>query len=309
MGYAPPSAGGPSPAPGIRTSAIVFAYDNAAGLRELIPEILTTSVDEVVVMYGGTDDTPAVLAACSDPRLSAVFEEERTGKWDAFNRGVDRATGDVVFLVSGDIRLGSEAFPRLLRRIVRGAGVAFPRVEPSNVHSWVTRVGARLWSLRDAQHAEATRLGLTVHGGELQAVRRELLETIPPIINEDAWVCLRAAERGYSVVYERDAVISNRVPETFRDLLLQRTRINFGHFQLWQAGYLPSTLDTLLVRRPGLFVRMFWKSILAHPRELGTIPVLAFLEGIALVRGYVDHRRGRDYTRWHLIGSARRAPA
>lgn len=287
----------------------MFAYNNAAGLRRLLPEVLATSVEEVIVMYGGTDDTRSVLDSFSDPRLMAVFEEERTGKWDAFNRGVGRATGDVVFLVSGDVQLGPDAFPRLLHRIVGGAGVAFPRVEPSNVHSWVTRVGARLWSLRDAQHAEATRLGLTVHGGELQAVRRELLETIPPIINEDAWVCLRAAERGYSVVYEREAVVSNVVPETFRDLLAQRTRINFGHFQLWQAGYLPSTLDTLLVRRPGLFVRIFWKSILAHPRELGTIPVLAFLEGIALVRGYVDHRRGRDYTRWQLLGSTRRSPA
>ena len=175
----PPSAVGPTPPPGNRTSAIVFAYNNAAGLRRLLPEVLATSVEEVIVMYGGTDDTRSVLDSFSDPRLMAVFEEERTGKWDAFNRGVGRATGDVVFLVSGDVQLGPDAFPRLLHRIVGGAGVAFPRVEPSNVHSWVTRVGARLWSLRDAQHAEATRLGLTVHGGELQAVRRELLETIP----------------------------------------------------------------------------------------------------------------------------------
>jgi len=287
----------------------VFAYDNASGLSRLIPEVLATEVDEVVVMCGGTDGSRHVLAAIPDPRLTVVFEEERTGKWDAFNRGIERVHGDVVFLLSGDVRLDPEVFPCLLRSIADGAGVAFPRVEPSNVHGWVTRIGARLWSLRDAQHVEAAQLGLTVHGGELQAVRRELLEKIPPIVNEDAWVCLRAAERGYSVVYARDAVIANTVPESLGDLLRQRTRINFGHFQLWEAGYLPSTLDTLLVRRPTLFVRVFWRSILAHPRDFGTMPVLAVLEGIALLRGFVDHRRGLDYTRWRLVGAPRRTPA
>ncbi len=306
-GEAPPSA----PAREVRTSAVVFSWEEAASLRRLLPVLLRAPLDEIVVTYGGDDGSREFVEGLEDPRLIRLFEPRRDGKWRAFNRGIGWARGRVVLLASGDVHVEPEMLGRLCERLDGGAGVAFPRVVPSNVRGWVTKVGALLWELREVQFAEGRALGLTIHGGELQAVRRELLEPIPSTINEDALVCLRAAERGFAVVYAGDVVAKNTVPETLTEFLHQRSRINCGHFQLLARGYFPATLDTLLLRRPRTFLRMLWTSILARPKRLAWLPVLLMVEGASLLWGYVDHQRQVDHSRWRLVrsGKDRVAPA
>jgi glycosyltransferase involved in cell wall biosynthesis len=58
-----------------------------------------------------TDDTPDVLAALADPRLSLVREPD-DGQADAINRGLSRATGDVLGWLNADDELEPEALAR-----------------------------------------------------------------------------------------------------------------------------------------------------------------------------------------------------
>ncbi len=309
----PPPGSGPAPArfgqpavpPGPRTSAILFAWESVGELRRTLPALLATAVDEVVVLYGGTDGSREFVEGLRDPKLVSRFEERRLGKAEALNRGVDRATGSVVFLISADVRFEPSVLEKLASGLGGGAGVAFPRVVPANVRGWVSRLGALLWQLREVELEDATSSELPFHGGELQAVRRELLDRLPPVVNDDALVCLRAHERGFSLVYVPEAVVENTVPETVAELLEQRVRINFGHFQLRELGYAPATLETVAWRHPGLFLRLLWRGILRRPRGLGLLPLLVLLEAWAILRGFVDHETRADHLHWKLVRSGK----
>jgi cellulose synthase/poly-beta-1,6-N-acetylglucosamine synthase-like glycosyltransferase len=292
----------------LRTSAIVFAYDEEAALRRCIPALLQSSVEEILVMYGGHDGSRAFLESIRDPRVHLEYEPARAGKWRAFNRAIERVRGDLVFLVSGDISFSPAVIDHLRAQFGPEVGVVFPRVVPANIRNPVSRMGNALWDVHDLQIVECARLGMPIHGGELQAVRRSLLEPIAGVINEDAYLCLRAAERGYRVIYDREAVVTNTVPETLADLLAQRTRVNYGHRQLVDAGLEPSTLDRLIWFRPDVCVRVLGRAVAERAANAVRLPLLGALELVALVRGNRDFSRGVEYGRWSLIRSGKSGP-
>jgi cellulose synthase/poly-beta-1,6-N-acetylglucosamine synthase-like glycosyltransferase len=293
------------PGSALRTSAVVFAYDEESSLRRCIPSLLASPVEEVLVMYGGDDGSRAYLESLGDPRLRLEYEAHRSGKWRAYNRAVERVRGDLVFLVSGDIAFSPSVLERLRSRFVPDVGVAFPRVLPTNVRNAVSQMAGALWDVHDRQILACERAGLPIHGGELQAVRRSLLEPIAGVINEDAYLCLRAAERGYRVVYDRETVVYNTVPETLPDLLRQRRRVNYGHRQLSASGLDPSTLDRLIWDRPDLCFGVLGRAVADKPQNAVRLPLLAALELVALVRGNRDFVRGVDHGRWSLVRSGK----
>ncbi len=292
-----------------RTSAIVFAYEEEAALRQSLPSLLASKVDEIVIMYGGADGSRAYVESIRDPRVYAEFEPLRAGKWRAFNRAIEIVRGDIVFLVSGDIRFDSAVLEHLRQQFSDNVGVVFPRVVPTNIGNSVTQMGAALWDLHDGQIVECRRLGLPIHGGELQAVRKTILEPIDRVVNEDAYLCLRAWKRGFRVIYDRDAVISNTVPETMAEFIAQRSRVNYGHRQLASVGQDPSTLDRLVWTRPDICLRVVVQAVWDRPVNALRLPFLALVELVALTRGRRDFARRVDYSRWTLIRSGKKAPA
>lgn len=289
----------------LRTSAVVFAYDEERALRRCIPSLLDSDVEEVLVMYGGHDGSKAYLESLSDPRLHLEYENDRAGKWRAFNLAIERVRGEIVFLISGDIAFAPDLLERLESRFAPEVGLVFPRVIPTNVHDLVSRLGQTLWDVHDLQILTCAEEGMTVHGGEFQAVRRSLLEPLEGVINEDAYLCLRVAARGYRVLYDRGAVVYNTVPETVGDLLRQRVRVNYGHRQLADAGLDPSTLDRLVWQRPDLCLRVLGRAVRERPSNAARLPLLAAFEMWSLLRGHRDFSRGVDHGRWSLVRSGK----
>jgi glycosyltransferase involved in cell wall biosynthesis len=289
----------------LRTSAVVFAFDEEAALRRCLPSLLESTVEEILVMYGGSDGSRSYLESLGDPRLRLEYEGSRAGKWRAFNRAVERVRGDLVFLISGDVSFPAAVLDRLRSQFTPEVGVVFPRVVPTNVRNIVSRMGSALWDVHDLQIQACERAGLPIHGGELQAVRRTLLEPIEGVINEDAYLCLRAAERGYRILYDREAVVYNTVPETLLELLRQRRRVNYGHRQLSAGGLDPSTLDRLIWERPDVCVGVLGRAVADRPSNTVRLPLLAAIELVALVRGNRDFARGVDHGRWSLVRSGK----
>jgi GT2 family glycosyltransferase len=260
-------------------------------------------------MYGGADGSRAYVESIPDPRVYAEFEPLRAGKSRAFNRAIEIVRGDVVFLVSGDIRFSPDVLDHLHQQFTPDVGVVFPRVVPTNIGNTVTQLGAALWDVHDAQIVECRSRGMTIHGGELQAVRREVLEPLEGVVNEDAYLCLRASKRGFRVLYDREAVVFNTVPERMGEFLAQRSRVNYGHRQLADVGQDPSTLDRLVWTRPEICVRVLAKCVRERPVNGIRLPLLALVEFLALARGNRDFDRHIDYSRWTLIRSGKGAPA
>jgi cellulose synthase/poly-beta-1,6-N-acetylglucosamine synthase-like glycosyltransferase len=97
-----------------------------------------------------------------------------------------------------------------------------------------------------------------MQAGEAFAISRQAAEDVPlDVINDDAYLVLRAQLKGHKFAYAREATVLNKTPENLRDVLLQRARIIRGHLQLKQMiGVSPSVLDTLIFRSPLIVARV-----------------------------------------------------
>ena len=114
---------GPAP----RVTFIVPCYKLAHLLPECLDSILGQSFSdlEILVMDDHSpDDTPAVVARYTDPRVRHVRNDPNLGHLRNYNKGIGMARGEYIWLISADDLLRS---PQVLERYVRAMD-ANPRV-------------------------------------------------------------------------------------------------------------------------------------------------------------------------------------
>ncbi len=99
-----------------KISIITAVYNNVETVADALDSVLAqTGADfELIVIDGGsTDGTPAVLERYAD-RLAVFVSEPDGGIYDALNKGILRASGDVVgFLHSDDLLADSSVLRRV----------------------------------------------------------------------------------------------------------------------------------------------------------------------------------------------------
>lgn len=105
-------------------SVLVPAWNEGATIERSIEAFreLSYSHRELVVCAGGDDDTyeRAVAAAEGDDRIRVCEQTPRMNKQAALNACLERATGDVLYLVDGDCVLEDETWNAALRPVVEG---------------------------------------------------------------------------------------------------------------------------------------------------------------------------------------------
>lgn len=87
-----------------KISIITAVYNREATVAHAISSVATQTwpkVEHLVVDGASTDGTLAAVAAVSHPRMHLVSEPDR-GIYDALNKGIARATGDVVGVLHSD---------------------------------------------------------------------------------------------------------------------------------------------------------------------------------------------------------------
>lgn len=88
----------------MKISIITIAYNSAETIRDTIESVLSqTNVDlEYIIIDGASkDDTMAIVNEYAD-RISQVVSEPDKGIYDAMNKGVMAATGDVIGILNSD---------------------------------------------------------------------------------------------------------------------------------------------------------------------------------------------------------------
>jgi len=87
-----------------RISIITPSYNQADFLRRTLASIHEQgypNLEHIVIDGGSTDDSPAILAAYADQLAHWVSEPDR-GQSDAINKGMARATGDILTWLNSD---------------------------------------------------------------------------------------------------------------------------------------------------------------------------------------------------------------
>lgn len=108
--------------PGVRISVVTVAFNSAATLAATLDSVLaqTCPAHEHLIVDGGSDDgTLDILkayAASYDGRLKWISEPDR-GIYDAMNKGIALAEGELIGLLNSDDCYEPDALCRVLRTV------------------------------------------------------------------------------------------------------------------------------------------------------------------------------------------------
>lgn len=97
-------------------SVITVCYNSAATLARALQSVADQDwlrVEHIVIDGASTDSTPAIIERFL-PRLAHVVSEPDDGIYDAMNKGLDRASGDIVCFLNADDQY---ADPQVLSRV------------------------------------------------------------------------------------------------------------------------------------------------------------------------------------------------
>ncbi len=222
--------------PGV--TLIIAAHNEESVLEKKLSN--TLSIDypadrlEIIVVADGSDDgTVTVAERFADAGVRVLHRAERRGKAAALNRAMAAASRDIVVFSDANNHYESESIRRLVEPF------ADPDVGVVTGAKAVTGIGGSLageglyWRYEDAIKRAESDLGCcTAVTGEITAIRRSLLEPIPPeIINDDFWMAMKAVRRGSRVVYAPGARSIEPPSGNLASERIRRTRMVAGRFQ------------------------------------------------------------------------------
>ncbi len=99
----------------MKISIITITYNSAATIEETLLSVINQSyknIEYIIVDGKSTDDTLKIVEKYKD-KISKILSEKDKGLYDALNKGIDMATGDVVgILHSDDFYIDSEVIQK-----------------------------------------------------------------------------------------------------------------------------------------------------------------------------------------------------
>jgi len=238
----------------IKTSIGITAHNEAANIGQLLEALLvqdTTQVqiDEIlVVSSGSTDGTDDIVRQWEkkDPRIRLVRQAKREGKASAINLFIEEARNEILVLESADTLPLANTVENLVRPL-RDRGVGMTGGHPVPLNSEKTILGSvvqLMWELHHRLALESPKLG------EMVAFRR-VVDFIPLESAVDEASLEAIIQRaGFALLYVPEAIVLNKGPESIRDFIIQRRRIQAGH--LWlrsNSGYQVSTKSVSRILR------------------------------------------------------------
>jgi glycosyltransferase involved in cell wall biosynthesis len=164
-------------------SVVVCVFNEEDNVLPLLERILAVlrplgrPFEVIFVDDGSTDQTRPRLtaAAATTPELVLVKLRRNFGQTLALQAGFDRARGDVILTMDGDLQNDPADIPRLLERIAEGADV----VSGWRVNRQDAMVLRKLPSwVANRMIQRATKVPIHDQGCSLKAYRREVIERL-----------------------------------------------------------------------------------------------------------------------------------
>ena len=204
---------------------------------------------QVIVVADGSDDrTSEIVRDFGSRGVQLLHRPERRGKMDAINRAMEAASGEIVVFSDANNLYQPDALRELVAPFADGrVGVVTGAKLVAADSSLLAASEGLYWKYESFIKRKESRLGCCVAvAGEILALRRVLFSPPPSrVINDDFFMAMDIARRGYRVVYASRARSVEPVSATARDEITRRSRIVAGRIQ---AILLSPRLLTL--RRP-----------------------------------------------------------
>ena len=168
---------------GLRVSVGIPVYNEERGIPELLRRVgavldgIPGGPHEIVCVNDGSrDGTFAALeaAAAREPRLVAISLSRNFGHQAALSAALDRASGDVVVVMDGDLQDPPEVIPTFLARFREGFDVVYAR-RVRRKESWWLRASYFLFY---RLLARLSTLRLPLDAGDFSLMSRRVVDVL-----------------------------------------------------------------------------------------------------------------------------------
>ncbi len=164
-------------------SVVIPCYNEAASLPELLTRVERSLASQqsqfevIVVNDGSTDESARILgdSAATRPWLKIVNLRRNYGQTAALMAGLERATGEIIVAMDGDLQNDPADIAPLVARLGEGYDVASGWRHDRKDHPITRNLPSRL---ANRLISWATGVRLHDHGCSLKAYRREVLEDV-----------------------------------------------------------------------------------------------------------------------------------
>jgi len=167
----------------MKFSIVVPFHNEEENLPELyrrLTRVLEALDDEYELIFvddGSTDKTHAILRdICAlDPRVTGIRLRRNFGQTPALAAGFDRALGDVVIAMDGDLQHQPEDIPRFVKKLSEGVDIVSgwrQNRQDGFIRTFPSKIANKLM-------AKASGVAIHDFGTTFKAYRREVLERIP----------------------------------------------------------------------------------------------------------------------------------
>ena len=288
-----------------RASVGVMAYNEERNMDKLLgaltaQELSDVEISEIIVVSSGsTDRTNEIVTewAGRDDRVSLVNQARREGKASAINLFLQRASGDVFILESGDTVPAPDCVEKLLAPFAdSGVGMTGARPVPvDDARRFMGFVVHMLWRLHHLLAMKSAKLG------EMVAFR-SFVSAIPAnTAVDEASIEAIVEARGKALRYVPEAIVYNKGASNVRDFLKQRRRIYAGH--LWLSREQQYEVST---KNVGGILSVLLADLEWKPRTLAWTAGGVFLEFLGRALGTIDYRilKKNPYT-WEIADSTK----
>jgi dolichol-phosphate mannosyltransferase len=287
-----------------QVSVVVPVLNEAAVLPELLRRLGATldgigaSYEIVVVDDGSDDETPAILAknAQADRRVRVVRLSRRFGQQIAATAGIDRARGDVVVLMDGDLQDPPEVIPALLSEWRGGYEVVYG-VKEGRKEAWPKRM---LFATFYRLIRWISQVDLPLDAGTFSAMDRRVVEVMRASPERHRYLSGLRAWAGFrhtGVRYQRGARADQPRQSYSRLMSLALDGIlAFSDVPLRLSSWLGMAVSLFAVAMAAGIVAIKLFTDKAIPGWASNMTAISFLGGIQLLMiGVLGQYIGRIY--------------
>jgi len=257
-------------------SVIIAAHNEEAVIERTVRSLLAADypserLEVLVGSDGSTDATVSLVRRIEDDRVKVFEFAQRRGKLAVITDCARLAHGEVLVFCDANTLLQPDAIGRLVRHFdAPHVGGVCGELRLRNPEGAATDEGF-YWRYEVTLKLLESRLDATLGAnGAIYAVRRDLFPTLPThLVTDDFVIPMKIRARGFSVVYDPEAVATEDAPAAVSGEFRRRVRIGAGNWQtLWHC-------KELLLPWRGFVALAFWShKVLRWLTPFALVPAL-----------------------------------
>lgn len=219
---------------------VIPCYNEAAVLEEKIANCrsLQYPADKLTLLFitdGSTDQSVAILA--KHPEILLLHLPERKGKTAAENRAMQFVQTPIVIFSDANAFLNPEAIRQMVKHFAderTGCVAGEKKITAARTANAGTAGEGMYWHYESwLKKLDSTCNSAVGAAGELVAFRTALYQPLPEdTILDDFMQSMQIAAAGYRIVYERNAIATEKASANVQEELKRKIRIATGS---WQA--------------------------------------------------------------------------